>query len=165
MGVLQSFCDGGVKDEDGFDQLRAGCLDGTYRSRHYIILQILPDLIVAQADADRPFWFVNIAQYSPIAVDRTAFRSWSFPTPFAEDISWFGRATRPVTDLFRHPIYFHYYKQVVRQDIEVCERLQKVAHQVDQAPMLGALEKRIEWFENSIRKLMTSNRQETETKQ
>ncbi|HYD07788.1 MAG TPA: SRPBCC family protein [Reyranella sp.] len=151
MGVHSAFLQ--TRNEHAFDRLLAGSRDGSFRSDHYFILQILPDLMVAHVDADHRFWFVNIMQYAPVAVDRTAFRSWSFPTPFEEDLSWFGRATRPITDRFRRPLYFHYYKQVVRQDIAVCERLQTVAHQIDRAPMLGALEERIAWFEDSMREL------------
>jgi phenylpropionate dioxygenase-like ring-hydroxylating dioxygenase large terminal subunit len=142
-----------TKDNDAFERLLAGCRDGTYRSRHYFILQILPDLVISHVAGRRPFWFVNVAQYAARAPDETAFRTWSFPAPFAAPLSWLERATRPITDLLRHPVYFRYYKQVVRQDITVCERLQKVAHQVDRAPMLGALEERIAWFEDSLREL------------
>jgi phenylpropionate dioxygenase-like ring-hydroxylating dioxygenase large terminal subunit len=145
-----------TKDAGAFDRLLAGCCEGTYRSAHYFILQILPDLMISHVAGHRPFWFVNIAQYVARAPDETAFRSWSFPAPFAAPLSWPERATRPVTDLFRHPIYFHYYKRVVREDIAVCERLQKVAHQVDRAPLLGALEERIAWYEESLQELSGS---------
>jgi hypothetical protein len=108
---------------------------------------------VAHVDADQPFWFVNIMQYSARAIDRTAFRSWSYPAPFPADLSWLARMTRPITDLFRRPAYFHYYKRVVREDAAVTERIQSVAHQIDRSPRLGALEQRIAWFEDSIRQL------------
>ncbi|MBL8523598.1 MAG: Rieske 2Fe-2S domain-containing protein [Betaproteobacteria bacterium] len=140
-------------DEECFTKLLNGCRDGTYRASHYFVFQLLPDLIVALADADRPFWFCNIMQYSAVAHDRTTFRSWSYPAPFATDSSWFTRVTRPISDLFRRPIYMHYYKRVVVEDITVCERIQEVAHQIDRPPMLCALEERIDWFEASIREL------------
>ena len=140
-------------DENCFEKLLTGCRDGTYRSAHYFVFQILPDLVVAHVDADRPFWFCNIMQYSPVAPDRTAFRSWSYPAPFASDFSWFARATRPITDVFRRPIYMHYYNRVVNEDAAVCERIQEVAHQIDKPPILGAQEERIAWFEESIRNL------------
>jgi hypothetical protein len=41
-----------------------------------------------------------------------------------------------------------------REDHEVCERIQKIAHQIDQAPLIGALEERIVWFEESYRRIM-----------
>lgn len=137
-------------DEDCFEKLLAGCRDGSYRSTHFFVLQILPDLVVAHVDADRPFWFCNIMQYSALAHDRTLFRSWSYPAPFAADFSWIARTTRPITDVIRRRIYLHYYKRVVNEDIAVCERIQEVAHQIDKAPLLGAQEERIAWFEDSI---------------
>lgn len=142
-------------DDACFAKLLEGCRDGTYRPSHYLIFQILPDLIVALVDADRPFWFCNIMQYSAVAHDRTTFKSWSYPAPFATDFSWFTRLTRPITDLFRRPIYMHYYKQVMEEDMAVCERIQEVAHQIDKPPLLGAQEERIAWFEASIRELTT----------
>lgn len=140
-------------DEHCFDKLLTGCRTGTYRSEHFFVFQILPNLVVAHVDADRPFWYCNIMQYLPVAPDRTTFRSWSYPAPFAAELSWLARTARPMTDLFRHPIYLHYFKRVVNEDATACERIQETAHQIDRAPMLGALEERIGWFEDSLRNL------------
>jgi len=43
---------------------------------------------------------------------------------------------------------------LLREDNLVCERIQKAAHQISRAPLLGKLEERIGWFEESYRKLM-----------
>jgi phenylpropionate dioxygenase-like ring-hydroxylating dioxygenase large terminal subunit len=149
-------------DVDCFERLLSGCRDGTYRSQHFFVFHILPDLVVAHADADRPFWFCNIMQYTPIAPDRSAFRSWSYAAPFATDFSWFTRATRPVTDIFRRRIYLHYFARVVAEDATVCEHIQEVAHQIDKPPLLGAQEERVGWFEESIRDLTSSGGQKQE---
>ncbi|MFZ5784093.1 MAG: aromatic ring-hydroxylating oxygenase subunit alpha [Pseudomonadota bacterium] len=140
-------------DERCFEKLADGCRDGSYRSAHFFILQILPNLAIAHVDADRPFWFCNIMQYLPVATDRTLYRSWSYPAPFAADLSWAQRATRPITDRFRRPIYMHYFRRVVNEDIAVCERLQDMLPQIDRPPLLGALEQRIAWFEESLQAL------------
>ncbi len=145
-------------DEDCFKNLLKGCRDGTYRPSHFFVLQILPNLVVALVDADRPFWFCNIMQYLPVAPQRSIFRSWSYPAPFATELSWFSRVTRPVTDIFRRRIYFHYYKRVVNEDATVCEHIQEVAHQIGKPPLLGAQEERIAWFEDSIRNLGGASR-------
>ncbi len=137
-------------DPDCYKKLLAGCRDGSYRSAHYFVFQLLPDLVIAHVDADRPFWFCNIMQYSPVATDRTAFRSWSYPSPFASDISWLKRKTRPITDMFRRPIYRHYYQRVVDEDATVCEHIQEVVQQIDKSPIFGAQEERIVWFENAL---------------
>jgi phenylpropionate dioxygenase-like ring-hydroxylating dioxygenase large terminal subunit len=140
-------------DRDCFRRLVEGCRDGTYRSSGYFIVQILPNLILAHAKADSGFWFCNLLQYSPAAHDRTAFRGWHWPAPFQSDLPGLMRVTRPITDVFRRHIYGHYFKQIVRQDAEVCERIQDVAHQIDRAPLLGAMEQRIAWFEETLRDL------------
>jgi len=144
-------------DADCFERLLSGCRDGTYRSDHFFVFHIAPDLVIAHVDADRPFWFCNIMQYSAVAHDRTAFRSWSYPAPFGADISWFARVTRPITDVFRRRIYLHYFSRVVAEDAGVCERIQTVAHQIDSPPLLGAQEERVGWFEQSIRDLTASS--------
>lgn len=92
-------------------------------------------------------------QYTPVAPDRSAFRSWSYPAPFAADFSWFTRATRPITDFFRRRIYLYYFARVVGEDAAVCEHIQQVAHQIDKPPLLGLQEERVGWFEESIRDL------------
>lgn len=136
-----------------FEDLIEGCRTGTYKSSHFFILHILPNLVVAHVDADHPFWFCNFMQYVPQAIDRTQLRSWSWPAHFGEDIGPIRRATRPLTDLFRRPIYRHYLKRVVQEDISVCERLQEVLADIDRPPLLGALERRIAWFEEALQDL------------
>jgi len=147
-------------DRNCFKQLLEGCRAGTYRSSHYFILQILPDFILAHAKADSSFWFLNLLQYSPAAHDRTAFRGWCWPAPFESGLSRLARATRPLSDFFRRPIYGHYFKQIVNQDAEVCERIQEVAHQIDGVPILGAQEQRIGWFEESLRDVVAESGQD-----
>jgi phenylpropionate dioxygenase-like ring-hydroxylating dioxygenase large terminal subunit len=146
------------EDEDCFKKLLAGCRERNYRSSHYFVLHILPDLIVAHAAADSPYWFCNVLQYSPVTHDRTTLRTWVYAAPFESGLSGFAKATRPVTDPFRRRIYRYYFNRVVNEDASVCERLQTVAHQVDQVPMLGAREVRIGWFEESLRELAGQTR-------
>jgi len=144
-------------EEACFQKLVAGCRDGSYRSSHYFVFQILPNLIVAHAEADRGFWYCTLMQYSPVTHDRTDFRGWSFTAPFEADRSWLAHAARPVTDPFRHRVFHHYFKRVVNEDAAVCERMQAVAHQIDRPPLLGAQEERIGWFEESLRELASTS--------
>jgi hypothetical protein len=146
-------------DRDCFRHLVDGCRDGTYRSSGYFVVQVLPNLTLAHAKADSSFWFCNLLQYSPTAHDRTAVRGWYWPAPFQSDLPRLQRVMRPITDIFRRPIYGHYFKQIVHEDAVVCERIQEVAHQIDRAPLLGAMEQRIAWFEEALRDL----RRETNT--
>lgn len=148
-------------EKDCFERLLSSCRDGTHRSRYYFILQIVPDLLVSHCNADMPFWFTTIQHYSAMAADRTTLRAWSFPSPFPVDRSRLVQALRPVTDPFRRPIFFHYLKRILREDSAVCEKMQRVAHQIDRQPRLGALEERIAWFQESLRTLTGTSKQET----
>ena len=141
------------EDPQCFDKLLEGCRNGTYRSNHYFVFQILPDLILSHADAGHPYWYCNIMQYGPTAIDRTRLRNWSYPAPFAADFTALHRLTRPVADLLRRPIYRYYLKKVVQEDADICEHLQEVLPAIGHAPILGAMERRIGWFEESLRTL------------
>jgi hypothetical protein len=115
---------------------------------------------LAHADADRPFWFINLLQYVPEAADLTVCRGWFFPSPFDANFSWWARFTRPITDLVRHSIYRRHFQRVIQEDVVVCERIQSVAHQIDRPPLLGAFEKRIAWFDQSIGDLVGPKKRE-----
>jgi hypothetical protein len=56
----------------------------------------------------------------------------------------------------RSLIVRHYVAAVLREDNLVCERIQGIAHQIRRGPMLGRLEERIGWFEESYRELLRS---------
>lgn len=140
-------------DERCFEKLVAGCRAGTYRSEHYFVMQILPNLLLAHVDADRGFWFCTMMHFEPITHDRSRLRGWSFPAQFDSSLGAFGRATRPISDPFRRRIFFHYFKRVFNEDAAVCERIQEVAHQIEGVPILGAMERRIGWYEESLREL------------
>ena len=62
--------------------------------------------------------------------------------------------TRPLIDPLRRLAVAHYFRKIAREDHAVCERTQEIAHQLDQPPIIGALEERIVWFEESYRRLM-----------
>lgn len=141
-------------DTEEYGNLLRGCRDGTYRSKCYFILQILPNLVVSHVRAYKEFWFCNIEQYSPVAHDRTAFRSWSYPAPFAANQAWHVPVTRIASDPVLWWAFRYYYRRVTHEDRAVCERLQSVAHQIDKAPRLSALETRIAWFEDSLKRLL-----------
>jgi phenylpropionate dioxygenase-like ring-hydroxylating dioxygenase large terminal subunit len=151
LGAHSAYMDS--SDVSCFEHLLEGCRRGTYRSSHYFVIQILPDLIVAHAKADSSFWFCNILQYSPAAHNQTAFRGWLWPAPFESDLPMIERVTRPLTDVFRRHIYRHYFKQIINQDAVICERIQEIAHHIEGIPILGVLEQRIGWFEETIRNL------------
>lgn len=137
-----------------FDALVAACAGGSFQPKHYCIFQFLPNLIVALFRSDGEFFHCYIQQSVPIAHDRSVQRTWVYPSPFSADHPFYVRWTRALTDPIRKRLVLHYVRRVAREDNGACERLQEVAHQVDKAPFLSALEERVGWFEQSYRQLV-----------
>jgi len=138
-----------------FARLVAACRDGTARSSCYTILQVMPNLLLAQSQTDGSRYACALHHYVPVAHNRTRLRMWTYPTPFAIDEGWLGRFYRHASEPIRRRIVRNRVARIMDQDIEICERLQAAAPQVDKSPRLGALEERIAWFEESYRRLMT----------
>jgi phenylpropionate dioxygenase-like ring-hydroxylating dioxygenase large terminal subunit len=141
-------------DPQALEKMAAECRDGTFRSAYYRIFQIMPNFILSHFRSDRQFWYCVVEQYVPIAHDRSVLRAWLYPAPFPADRTPLDERTRPLTDPIRRLMVAHYFRKIAREDHAVCERLQEIAHQIDAPPIIGALEERIVWFEESYRRLM-----------
>ena len=139
-------------EPDAFDKMLAECRAGTFQPSRYSILQILPNLLVVLFRTDGDFFYAMIQVYDAIRHDRTRMRAWLYPAPFTVPHLWL----RKLTDPLRVPIVRYYTNRVFREDNEICERLQKAAHQIDMPPRLGKLEERIDWFEQAYRELIAS---------
>lgn len=137
-----------------FEELVADCAGGSFQPKHYSIFQFLPNLIVALFRSDGEFFHCYIQQSVPIAHDRSVQRTWVYPSPFPADHPFYVRWTRLLTDPIRKRLVLHYVRRVAHEDNAACERLQEVAHQVDKAPFLSAVEERVGWFEQSYRQLI-----------
>jgi phenylpropionate dioxygenase-like ring-hydroxylating dioxygenase large terminal subunit len=140
-------------DPQALEKMAAECRDGTFRSASYRIFQIMPTLILSHFRSDRQFWYCVVEQYVPLAHDRCELRAWLYPAPFPADRTPLDERLRPLTDPLRRLMVAHYFRKIAREDHAVCERLQAIAHQLD-TPIIGALEERIVWFEESYRRLM-----------
>jgi phenylpropionate dioxygenase-like ring-hydroxylating dioxygenase large terminal subunit len=141
-------------DPQALEKMAAECRDGTFRSAYYRIFQIMPNLILSHFRSDGQFWFCIVQQYVPVAHDRSVLRAWLYPAPFPADRSALDERTRPLTDPLRRLAVAHYFRKISREDHAVCERTQEIAHQLGEPPIIGALEERIVWFEESYRRLM-----------
>lgn len=148
-----------TRDPDAFARMAAACSDGSFRPTHYSIFQVLPNLIVALLHSDGAFFHCYIQQSLPVAHDRSIQLIRVFPAPFPADHSWPVRWTRMLSDPIRKRLLLHYVRRVGREDNQACERLQQLAHQVDGAPFLSALEERLGWFEQSYRELVAAGSQ------
>ncbi|MGH6725786.1 MAG: aromatic ring-hydroxylating oxygenase subunit alpha [Pseudolabrys sp.] len=127
--------------------LAAQCRDGSYRPSDYRILQIFPNLVIAQLCVART-WYVFMQQYRPATHDKTSMRAWAFPTPFpAMDANRLDRLLRLAARPWLPPFIRYFWSKLMREDHDVCERLQTNAHQIVGSPILGKQEERIAWFE------------------
>jgi phenylpropionate dioxygenase-like ring-hydroxylating dioxygenase large terminal subunit len=144
----------GTDKEGAWANYVAGCRDGTLVASHYTMLQVLPNLSLVHSQTDGRFYSCVLHQFVPLSHDRSLLRAWIYPAPLDGQHSWLARLTRPVTEPVRKRLVARAAHQIFREDAQVCERLQATAHQVDQAPRLGALEERIAWFEESYRRLL-----------
>lgn len=152
FGLHSAFLD--TRVPDAFARMSAACASGSFRATHYCIFQILPNLIVALFRSDGMFFHCYFQQSVPVAHDRSIQSIRLFPAPFPADHAWHVRWTRTLSDPVRNRLLPHYVRRVGREDNDACERLQQVAHQVDKAPFLSAIEERIGWFEQSYRQLV-----------
>jgi phenylpropionate dioxygenase-like ring-hydroxylating dioxygenase large terminal subunit len=141
-------------DPQALEKMAAECRDGTFRSAYYRIFQIMPNLILSHFRSDGQFWFCVVEQYVPIAHDRSQLRAWLYPAPFPADRSPREKRMRLLTDPIRRLAVPRYFRKIAREDHAVCERTQEIAHQLGEPPIIGALEERIVWFEESYRRLM-----------
>jgi phenylpropionate dioxygenase-like ring-hydroxylating dioxygenase large terminal subunit len=141
-------------DPQALEKMAAACRDGTFRSPCYLIFQIMPTLILSHFRSDRNFWFCVVEQYVPIAYDRSELRAWLYPAPFPADRTPLEERTRLLIDPIRRLAVAHYFRKIAREDHQVCERLQEIAHQLEAPPIISALEERIVWFEDSYRRLV-----------
>lgn len=131
-------------------QMAVNCRNGTFEPTHYCIFQIVPNMVVSLVRTGAWFFHCLIAVYEPSRHDQTTVRSWLFPAPFITRHAWLGGLTNPL----RTPIISYYLRKVFREDDVVSERIQAASHQIDGAPLLGKLEERIVWFEESCRQLV-----------
>ena len=139
-------------EAEALEQIAQACRDGHYYPRCYTILQFVPNVLMAFFKTDFGHYHCAVLMYEPVRHDRTIVHAWAYPAPFPGRQSWLRRVSNPV----RASIVRRYVEMVLREDNRVCERIQATAHQIDRPPLLGGLEERIGWFEESYRKLVAA---------
>jgi phenylpropionate dioxygenase-like ring-hydroxylating dioxygenase large terminal subunit len=146
-------------DPDGLTGMAAECRNGTWRSSNYRVFQIFPDLTVSHVRVHWENWFIVVAQYAPLSPSRSIMRAWYYPAPFPPRVApaWYDRLTRPMTNLVRKLIMPYLVKMVLDEDNAVCERQQSIAQQLSPAPILGALEERLAWYEAAYAEAMRAS--------
>jgi phenylpropionate dioxygenase-like ring-hydroxylating dioxygenase large terminal subunit len=142
---------------DALSKMSVECRDGVWRSANYRVFHLFPDLTVSHLRAHWGNWYIVFVQYAPVTESRSIMRTWFYPAPFPSDATWYDRLTKPVTDLFRKYAMGYFVAWVLGQDNVICEELQSIAQQLNPAPILGALEERIAWFEDAYAELMQAS--------
>jgi phenylpropionate dioxygenase-like ring-hydroxylating dioxygenase large terminal subunit len=146
-------------DPDGLTRMAAECRNGTWRSANYRVFQIFPDLTVSHVRVHWENWFVVVVQYAPVSPSRSVMRAWYYRAPFPPRVPppWYDRLTRPLTNLVRKLVMPYLVKMVLDEDNFVCERQQSIAQQLSPAPILGALEERLAWYEEAYAEAMRAS--------
>ncbi len=137
-----------VHTEESLSDMARACKEGTYKPTGYRIFNIFPNLVVSLFPAS-PYWYCNVQQFVPRAVDRCWQRGWFFNTGIEVELSAYSRLIKPISEAIRSRIVRYYIEKIGNEDHRACEKLQMVAHQADASPLLSAQEQRVQWFEES----------------
>ncbi len=130
------------------------CRRGEYRPTAYRIFQFFPNLLTLHVDAGMTYYNI-LQQYVPLAPDRCVSRAWYFPTSFAAtDRSRIQAMMRRIAAPFVPFVLPFYIRRIFKEDNDICEQIQTVAHQIKGTPILGRHEQRIAWFEETYAKLI-----------
>jgi len=146
-------------DPDALTSMAADCRNGTWRSSNYRVLQIFPDLTVSHVRVHWENWMIVVVQYAPVSPSRSIMRAWHYPAPFPtrRPPAWYDLMTRPLANPLRKFLMPYFVKMVLDEDNAVCERQQSIAHQLSPAPILGALEERLAWYEEAYAEAMRAS--------
>ena len=139
-----------------FREMAADCRAGIWRSSNYRVFHIFPDLTVSHFRTHWENWLIVIVQYRPLSPSRSMMHAWYYRAPFdtVKPAPWYDLVTRPVTNLHYRFGIPHVVKWVLGEDNVICEGQQSIAQQLSAAPILGALEERIAWYEEAYAELM-----------
>jgi phenylpropionate dioxygenase-like ring-hydroxylating dioxygenase large terminal subunit len=144
------FTEGGPSE---LETMSKACADGAYRPGGYRIFSLFPNLTVIQITA-MFHWYIVVLVHEPVAKDRALIRSAFFEAPFVRDKSRFSSLLNSIQRPFRNFFFDFYFRRILREDNQVCEKHQRFVGQSRALPKLGAHEERIAWFENSYRDLV-----------
>ena len=139
---------------DTLASMSVACRENRYVPSDYRIFNIFPNLAVSISNA-RPYWFCHVQLFAPTSPRQTHHLGWLFQTGFPARERALDRWMRPLSDVIRAHLVRHFTKKIVEEDRRACEQMQTIAHQFEGSPILGAQEKRIEWFEEAYEVAMS----------
>ena len=131
------------------DRLTADCAAGDWRRESYVILSIFPNLVISHAaPVDR---YISISQLTPLAHDRTRLDSRIYVLGQAASARWKLFRRLGAIPWFVFWMVRRVVRRILMEDIVAAERSQETAAQMDDFPVLGAYEQRLDWFEENYR--------------
>jgi hypothetical protein len=139
---------------DALTRMAAECRDGVWRSANYRVFHIFPDLTVAHFRTVRRHYYIAVIQYAAATENRSTMRAWFYPAPFADNLAWWERWTRPIVRRASRFTMPYFVGRVLGEDDAYSVKLQSIAQQLSPAPLLGALEQRLGWFEEAYAEAM-----------
>jgi hypothetical protein len=143
-------------EPDSLKAMAADCRAGTWRSNNYRVFHIFPDLTVSHFRTHWENWLVVLVQYRPLSPSHSMMHAWYYRAPFgtAKAAPWYDVLTRPFTELHYRFGIPHVVRWVLGEDNVICEGQQSIARQLSPAPILGALEERLAWYEEAYTECM-----------
>jgi len=148
--------------DDGWDKMKQIKDTQDYEPSHYAILNVFPNTVISVARAVRLYgaenWYVTITRYVAVCESRSEAHVWMFKAPFKQTETFLSGLFRLPTDWIVAPIAARVLRKIMREDNEICEGQQRLAHQVDAEQNLSAYERRIAWFEESYSEALEPDR-------
>jgi phenylpropionate dioxygenase-like ring-hydroxylating dioxygenase large terminal subunit len=139
------------------------CREGSFflGSGDFLLFQFFPTLVVILTQPVRRFGddycYLLIQHNLPESHDHTLTHSRFYLMPFSRSAGFVRRLVRKVTAPFIKVFFKYYMRKVTQEDIDICENIQQVAHQIDGQIQPSALEERLGWFEEVYAKYVTDS--------
>jgi phenylpropionate dioxygenase-like ring-hydroxylating dioxygenase large terminal subunit len=140
--------------------IRQACQTNTFESQSYAFFQFFPMFFVGIKKVARVFGddyaYLIVENFIPQWRNKTHLQVRFFIMPFSRPSGFFRRCTRKVVTSIINIIYRYTVTKITKEDIQVCENIQQVSHQIQGEIRPSALEERLGWFEDVYAKYVTN---------
>jgi phenylpropionate dioxygenase-like ring-hydroxylating dioxygenase large terminal subunit len=140
--------------------MRQACQANTFESKGYTIFQFFPTFVVGMKQVARVFGddyaYLIVEQFVPQSRHKTNLHIRFFAMPFSRPSGLLRRCVRKGVIAFINVIYRFTVRKITKEDIQICERIQKVSHQIQGDSLFSAQEERVAWFEEAYAQYVTA---------
>ena len=137
--------------ENAFETMVKECREQRFIPKQYLAFYFFPNLMVFVLEAVNilgdEYWYLYIQQLEPVSESETKSKSRFVLLPMSKPTNLVRRLTRKAIVPMMNKIFKRHAVELHREDNQVCENLQKVAHQIKGGMILSNQEQRVEWFE------------------